>query len=123
MQMVKCGALAAAGLALWLATPAVWAQGGNARFDGTWRVEFSGNPFCYAPHGAARWTIRNGVIATGRGYGTVDGNGRASSRSPGQYFGHMNAIRVRLAGNQGTGSVEVEGTQCRQTISLNRVSG
>jgi hypothetical protein len=123
MLMAKCRALGIAGLALWSAMPAVWAQGGSGRFDGVWRVEFSGNTFCYGPHGAARWTIRNGVIMTGRGRGTVNARGHMEVRYPGSYFGHMNAIVARLAGNQGTGSVEVEGTRCRETITLNRVSG
>jgi hypothetical protein len=36
----------------------------------------------------------------------------------GRFFGHMNVIIARLAGNQGTGSAEVEGTQCRETMTL-----
>jgi hypothetical protein len=35
----------------------------------------------------------------------------------------MNVIVARLAGNHGTGSVEVEGTQCRETMTLDRMSG
>lgn len=123
MRMTELRAAGTAVLALWLATPVVWAQAGNGRFDGTWNVEFSGNQFCYAPHEAGHWTIRNGVIATARGQGTLDRNGRAHMRFPGAYFGHTNLVSVKLTGNQGTGTSEVEGTQCRETISLKRVGG
>jgi hypothetical protein len=89
-----------------------------------WRFETSGNPFCYAPHGVARWTIRNGAVVTARGYrGTVDGKGRVRITYPGPYFGKMNVVVARLAGNQGAGTVEVEGTRCRLTARFTRVSG
>lgn len=111
-------------LALCLATPAVWAaEDGRGRFDGTWRVDFAGNPSCYASYETARWTIRNGTVVTGRGTGTVSANGRVDIRYAGASFGHTNVIRAKLKGNQGAGNVEVEGTQCRWTITLNRVSG
>src|SRR5262245_63595719 len=110
MLMTKSHALGAAALAFWLATPAVWAAGGSGRFDGAWRVQFWGNPGCYASHGTARWRIRNGVVVTGRGTGTVNANGRVEVRWPGAYFGRTNVIVAILKGNQGTGSVEVEGT-------------
>jgi hypothetical protein len=115
--------LGAGGLALWFATSAVCAQQASSRFNGTWSVEFTGNPECYNAHGTARWTIRDGVVVTGRGTGTVNANGRVDVRSPGAYLGRTNVIVARLSGNQGTGSVEVEGTRCRETITLNRVSG
>jgi hypothetical protein len=102
--------------------PAVWAQDGRGRFNGTWRVEFAGNPRCYASYETARWTIRNGTVVTGRGTGTVNANGRVDIRYAGASFGHMNVIVARLKGNQGTGNVEVEGTQCRWVITLNRIS-
>jgi hypothetical protein len=121
--MPSLGAKLAAivGMLAFIAAPL--AEGGSSRFDGTWSVEFSGNQFCYQRHGTARWTIRNGVIATGRGSGTVDAQGRVRVRYPGPYFGKMNVIVARLAGNQGTGSVEVEGIQCRETMTLHRLSG
>jgi hypothetical protein len=84
--MAKRHRLGAAGLALWLATPGAWAEG-SSRFDGAWRVEFSGNQFCYKPHAIARWSIRNGVIATGHGSGTVDARGRIEVRYPGPFLG------------------------------------
>jgi hypothetical protein len=122
MSMTKSHALGAVGLALWLATPTVWAQDGRGGFNGTWRVDFAGNPFCYASYETARWTIRNGTVVTGRGTGTVNANGRVDIRYTGASFGHMNVIRARLKGNQGTGNIEVEGTQCRWMITLNRIS-
>jgi hypothetical protein len=122
MWMAKSHRLGVAGLALWLAMPAAWAGGRSGRFDGAWRVEFEGNQFCYKPHAIGRWSIRNDVIATGHGPGTVDARGRIDVRYPGPFFGHMNVIVGRIAGNRGTGSNEVEGTQCRETMTLHRIS-
>jgi len=121
MLMAKSHSLRATGLAFGLATTAVWAEEGRGRFDGAWRVEFRGNPGCYAPHGAGRWTIKNGVVMTARGTGTVNAKGRVDIRWPGAYFGRTNVIVAVLKGDKGTGSVEVEGTQCRETIELNRI--
>jgi hypothetical protein len=119
MHVARVCALAAAGLALGSAASESSAQ--SRRFDGTWRVEFSGNRFCYAPYGTVRWTIRKGVVSIPRGYrGTVDERGRVRMRYPGPYFGKMNAVVARLSGNAGTGSVEVEATRCRSTIKIAR---
>jgi len=120
--MATSHTLGAAGLALGLATSAVWAEEGRGRFDGAWRVEFRGNPACYAPRDTGRWTIKNGAVLTARGTGTVNANGRVDIKWPGAYFGRTNVIVAILKGNKGTGSVEVEGTQCRYTIELNRMS-
>src|SRR5262249_4074189 len=111
MPMAKMHALGAVALAVWLATPSVGAADGSARFNGTWRVESQGNPSCYASYETARWTIRNGTVVTNRGTGTVSANGRVDMRYVG-VLGHTQAIRARLQGNQGTGNIEVEGTQC-----------
>lgn len=122
MQVARSCSLAAAGLALRLATPVGWAH--SRRFDGAWWAEFSGNQFCYAPHYVTRFTIRNGVIMTARGHrGNVDANGRVRIRFPGPHFGKMNNVTARLAGNQGTGSSEVEGSRCGLTITFTRISG
>jgi hypothetical protein len=79
-------------------------------------------PALHAPYGAVRWTVRQGVVANPRGYrGTVDDRGRVRMRYPGPYYGKMNVVVARLSGNEGTGTVDVEGTRCRSTIRITRV--
>jgi hypothetical protein len=122
MRIAKHCTLGVAGVAAWLAAPAAWAQ--SRGFDGVWRAQFSGNQFCYSPNDVARWTIKGGVVAIGRGHrGTVDASGRVRIRFPGPYYGKMNVITARLSGNQGTGSNHVEGTRCSGTLTITRVSG
>ena len=92
MLMTKSHVLGAVGLAFWLAAPAAWAEDG--RFDGTWKVDFAGNPFCYASYETARWTIRKGTVVTGRGTGTVNANGRVDIRYVGASFGDRKSTRL-----------------------------
>jgi hypothetical protein len=42
---------------------------------------------------------------------------------PGPYFGNTNVVVARISGNEGTGTVDVEGTRCKSTIRLTRVKG
>jgi uncharacterized caspase-like protein len=106
------------------ALPKLDVPGAAGPFDGTWRLELTMNDRCTQKKGVTGyWKIVRGVVLAARGgRGTVSKSGDLRVRWITPTGTRMQTMSAKLAGNQGTGSFQVEGGACAGSVRWARVN-